>query len=53
MNFMIVNSLIGMYIKYVRIHKPQKIFKKMHDAIIVSWNEIFAGYEHNGFSQNL
>ncbi|XP_057815488.2 pentatricopeptide repeat-containing protein At2g13600-like [Cryptomeria japonica] len=44
----VVTALIDMYAKCGNIQKARKLFDKMHNSDVVSWNAIIAGYTHNG-----
>jgi len=42
-----------MYSKCGKIHKDWKLFEKMHDANIISWNAIIRGYAIHDMHGNI
>jgi len=44
LNFVVLNSLIGIYAKCEIIHKILELLYKMHDANIISWYTIIVEY---------
>ncbi|CAI9087237.1 OLC1v1021261C1 [Oldenlandia corymbosa var. corymbosa] len=47
----VVNSLITFYFKCRRIEHGQKLFDKMCERDIISWNSMMSGYVVNGLAQ--
>ncbi|XP_057843045.1 pentatricopeptide repeat-containing protein At4g02750 [Cryptomeria japonica] len=41
-------ALLDMYAKCGTIHKARKLFDRMHQRNVISWNAMIAGYLHNG-----
>ncbi|XP_057837442.2 pentatricopeptide repeat-containing protein At5g15300 [Cryptomeria japonica] len=50
-NISVGNSLVGMYAKCGSIEDAFKVFDKMHERDVVSWNAIIAGYAVHGFGK--
>eukprot|EP01018_Ginkgo_biloba_P019097 Gb_21401 [translate_table: standard] len=46
----VLNSLIDMYVKCGSIGMARKVFQKMSQRDVVSWNAIIACYAQNGYS---
>jgi len=49
---MVLNSLIDTYAKCVRVEKVYDLFDKMHNANIVSWNEMIGGYAMHRYGKD-
>ncbi|XP_057847935.1 pentatricopeptide repeat-containing protein At3g26782, mitochondrial [Cryptomeria japonica] len=48
----VANALIDMYAKCGIIQKARKLFDRMHNANLVSWTAMFAGYAMHGYSKD-
>lgn len=46
----VVNSLIAFYFKCGEIEDARKLFDKMSDPDVVSWNSVISGYVSNGLA---
>ncbi|WOK99834.1 pentatricopeptide repeat-containing protein [Canna indica] len=46
------NSLISMYAKWGHLDEAKKVFERIDDKDVVSWNAIIAGLEQNGECDN-
>ncbi|XP_059067337.1 pentatricopeptide repeat-containing protein At3g26782, mitochondrial [Cryptomeria japonica] len=47
-----VNALIDMYAKCGSIHKARKVFNKIPERNVVSWNMMIAGYARHGYGKH-
>ncbi|KAF8405122.1 hypothetical protein HHK36_010020 [Tetracentron sinense] len=52
-NVYVETSLVDMYSKFGRMSVAQKLFDKMPERNVVSWNAIISGYSDNGSSQEV
>uniref|UniRef100_A0A2N9IUF5 DYW domain-containing protein n=1 Tax=Fagus sylvatica TaxID=28930 RepID=A0A2N9IUF5_FAGSY len=47
----VVNSLIAFYFKCGRVESAQKLFDKLSDRDVISWNSMISGYASNGLGK--
>ncbi|XP_042510640.1 pentatricopeptide repeat-containing protein At1g11290, chloroplastic-like [Macadamia integrifolia] len=52
-NVFVETSLIYMYSRFGCINAAQRLFDRMPNRNVVSWNALISGYSHNGFGEEV